>query len=238
MSWVLIVSALALVIIPLTGLLFSVSKFLLGIKKRFRPITITLVVLWIAALTAVIISGIKIGLNFREDAEVSSSIPLHQPSQNVQYVTMTPLPIEQHIKHKHYKGNWNEMIIANDTAYFKDIRIELQQSTDSNYAVIMTKYAKGNTHEEAKARAKDFAFSVSQNDSVLLIPGGRALLEDELWRNQHITITLRIPQNKCVLLDSNLDNYLDRNSMSKGLTDDVLLGQILMMTAGGLVKVN
>ncbi|MFN0276250.1 MAG: hypothetical protein ACKVPJ_10915, partial [Chitinophagales bacterium] len=235
MSWVLVVSALSLAIIPVAGLLFSVSKYLLGIKKRFRVVTITLSFLWFAAFTATIVSGIKLGLNFREEAAVSSTMPVSNPSSGVLYINTIPLEVEYRGKGKHYKNGWEDIFIENDSAYFQNISVSIEQSVDSNFSVITTKHAKGNTYEEAKTRAREFDFYAQQNDSVLTIPGGRALLENELWRDQKVEVTLRIPQNKFVVLDKDLDIYLSRNATSKGFSDEDLYGKKLMMTAGGLM---
>ncbi|MBC8047440.1 MAG: PspC domain-containing protein [Fimbriimonadaceae bacterium] len=233
MSWILIVSALSLFIIPVAGILFSVSKYLLGIKKKFRGVSISLGMLWVLALTAVIFIAIKLSLNFREEATMSRSMEITQPSSDILYVQLNTLHEEKILWHKDYKEDWVDIVMHDDSAIFKNIGVEIEMSTDTNYAIIITKSAKGNKYDEAKTRATEFDFMPVQNDTLLQIPGSVILKEYELWRDQEVDVTIRVPQNKYIMLDSKLDRYMDDRAKT-GLTDDALYGRKLMMTAGGL----
>lgn len=234
LSWLFICSALALVIIPIAAILFAISKFLLGVKKKFRAVGVSFSILWVLALLTVIFIGIKMGLGFRNEATVSRSMQMSQPTSNILYVQLNTLHEEDIIWKREYREDWEDIVMHNDSAIFKDIEVDIEQSPDTNYAVIITKTAKGVTYDEAKTRADAFEFQLTQNDTLLQIPGSVVLKENELWRDQEVQILIRVPLNKNVLLDGKLERYMDNSREKTGLTDDMLYGKKLVMTFGGL----
>jgi phage shock protein C len=237
LSWMLISSALALVIIPIIAIVYACSKYLLGIRKKYKGIGWTLFLLWLLCLSSVIFIGIKTGRQFRYEARVSDNINIDQPASGILYVQMNSLDEEDIIWHRDYRENWDGIVLHDDSVILKDIEITFERSPDTSYSIIVEKLAKGSTRDEAKTKATLLRFNIEQQDSLLLIPSGIIFKNGELWRNDEIDITIRVPQDKHVLLDSKLDDMLNNNEYISGLNDNEIYGLKLKMTPAGLKPV-
>ncbi len=257
-AWLLVASALALVIIPLLGLIFSSVKYLVGIKKKTRFVSGGLGILWTACLFIVIYLGITIGKEFREEGEVSNKMDIVQPANNTLYVqlddsdsdyyqTKTGYNFDAGSKHgktflkkDFWEDNhdWGYISVEENSIAFHRIEIEFEKSSDTNFVVLINKVAKGRDRLDAKENAQNCTFFIVQSgDSLLTIPSVIKLNETEQWRDQQVYVTIRVPMDKYVQINKNLEFSLDDNEYTSELKYIELYDNKLQMTSGGLKPV-
>lgn len=234
MAGIFTTAIFGLIVIPALAIIFHATKFILGIKKRFKPFGWVMSTVWTLCLAAVIFISIKTGFNFRHESAVSERMLLVRPSTNIMYLQMNSLHEENIIWKRNYREEWDDIMMHDDSLIFRDIEINIEKSIDTNYAVIITKIAKGKTPAEAKQRASNFEFTIAQQDSLLLIPASTVFKPDELWRDQEIQITVRVPENNMVVIDRKAERYFEYNEERNGLEEDLFFGTKLMMTNTGL----
>ncbi|MBK7567073.1 MAG: PspC domain-containing protein [Bacteroidetes bacterium] len=257
-AWLLVASALALVIIPLLGLIFSSVKYLVGIKKKTRYVSGGLGLLWTVCLFIVIYLGITIGKEFRVEGEVSNKMDIAQPANNTLYVqlndndsdyykTKTGYSFDSDSKHgKHIikkdfwedNHDWGYINVEENSYAFHRIEVEFEKSTDTNFVVLINKIAKGHDRLDAKENAQNCTFFIVQSgDSLLTIPSVIKLNDMEQWRDQQVYITIRVPMDKYVQINKNLEYCLDDNEYTSDLKYIELYDTKLRMTSGGLKPV-
>lgn len=239
---ILIGGAIALIAIPLFSMMFKGMKFLMHVKGKFKSLDYTLLVLWLVCFTAVIVVGIQLGRDFKYEGSASEKVALTQPLHNSIYVQLDDSFVNSIYADSRYSrwqkwDEWDNIILYPDTVLFRNIEFSIERSADSLFSVNMYKSAYGNTRTIGKNRAEQFQFSVVQNDSILQIPASIHLGKDELWRGQRVGIVLKVPDNKIVVLDANLEEYLRENAYTDNLTDRELFGTKLRMTPSGLKSV-
>ncbi|MEZ5014964.1 MAG: PspC domain-containing protein [Chitinophagales bacterium] len=235
-AWTLVACAIGLVIIPLVGLIFSSVKYLLGIKKKTRFVAGTLGMLWTICLIAVIWLGITIGRNFRAEAQVSNTFEIQQPAGAHMYIRLNDDVRMHAFWHEHYRDR--DFYFDNDSMLFRQIHIALEKSFDTSYVAIVQKTARGADREDAKNIAEQFSFELKQvNDSTLVIPSFVQLADNMPWRNQEVYVTIRIPMDRYVTLDKNMEVYLDYNEYIGDLRDIERYNNTLKMTPSGLKPV-
>jgi hypothetical protein len=107
---------------------------------------------------------------------------------------------------KYYGRNWIrfepfENLIDDDTAYVRNIYVEIAKSTTDSFSVTMKKTARGNTKAEANNLANLIQFNVTQKDSVLLLEKGIAINKTDKFRNQAVIVTVNVPVGKQIRIN-------------------------------------
>lgn len=233
-SSLIIICGLALLIIPLIGLIFSTTKYLMGIKKKIKFVGRTLTFLWLLCLVVVIVIAVKTAGQFRDEATISENYPITQPATGVLYLQLNSLDEENTMWHRRFHEDWDEIVLHDDSVFFRNFDIHIERSVDTNYAVIISQYAKGASRDDAKLNAAQLELTLQQNDSLLMIPSSIHMENGDLWRANEIDITVRIPQDKSIMLDGKLEKYIDDNENTNFLKKDQLYGKRLKMTLAGL----
>jgi len=235
-AWLLVTSAIALVIIPLVGIIFSSIKYLTGVKRKTKYVSTTLGILWTLCLITVIWLGITIGREFRYEGNSTERFNIAAPAGEMLYVKLES-PVSTGNWHHHHE-KWDKLYVQNDTLIFQNIHVDIEKSADTLYTVIIHKSARGASYEDAEQHADDFNFGVFQtSDSVLIIPSSIRINEDQPWRDQEVYITVRVPQDKYVMIDKTVDEFMDDNEYTSDLKEIELYGNKLRMTPGGLKPV-
>jgi phage shock protein C len=226
--------AMALAAIPLFSLLVRGVKFLLNVKLSFKAFDWTMVILWVACLSAVITVGIQLAKDFEYDGRTSENVAVKQPVNGPLLVTLDEYD-EQHIRSiMSHRYDYKHMRFSEDSIVFDNINLTIERSNDSLYSVTVIKTARGASKTIAKERADQITYTITQQDSVIAFPSIILLGPDELWREQKIDLILRVPQNKLIVLDKKLENYLRYNDYTDDLDDDEIFNQTLRMSTTGL----
>jgi hypothetical protein len=71
----------------------------------------------------------------------------------------------------------------------------------------------GKNFETALATVKRIQYRVLQQDSVLLFDEAIHLIPLELWRNQRVKVTLKVPQNSRLVIQADLNEYLEHYNL-------------------------
>ncbi|HET8964117.1 MAG TPA: PspC domain-containing protein [Chitinophagales bacterium] len=239
---ILIGGALALIAIPLFSLIFKGMKFLLNVKGNFKALDWTLFALWIVCFTAVIVVGIQLAHGFEYEGRSSEKVEITQPANDIMYIQLDDAYknnfYDTYGYGKRYKWDeWDNVIIYKDTVLFNNIEFTIERSTDSLFYINLYKSARGNSRTDSKSRAEQFQYSINQKDSIIILPSTINLGQNELWRGQQIGIVIKVPDNKMIELDKQLEEYLNDNAITDNLSDKELFGSKLRMTPSGLKSV-
>ena len=110
---------------------------------------------------------------------------------------------------KYYGRNWIrfepfENLIDEDTAYVRNVYVEIAKSPNDSFQVTMKKTARANTKADANNLANLIKFNVEQKDSVLLLEKGIAINKTDKFRNQMVIITVYVPEGKQIRVNKGI----------------------------------
>ena len=110
---------------------------------------------------------------------------------------------------KYYGRNWVrfepfENIIDEDTAFVRNIYVEIAKSLTDSFSVTIKKTSRGNTRAEANSLANLIQFNVEQKDTVLQLEKGIAINKTDKFRNQAVIITVYVPVGKQIRVNRNI----------------------------------
>ncbi len=89
------------------------------------------------------------------------------------------------------------------------VGLDIYQSPDSLLTLTMNKSASGKNNKVAKKRAEEIQYGYTYDNHVLSLEGTLKLGDGQLWRNQEVETTLRVPVNTVLIFDESAREILD-----------------------------
>jgi len=190
--------------------------FILGLKIMFpniksigTPVKITLTILWIAAISILVILGARQAIDRAFENNFSTQTPL---SINMQ----TPLKLSMYNNDKYsfeaYRRSGLEIkpdAIGNKVLYSSDIRLIVRSTDEKVGKIVLNKIASGKDYKQAKARAQaiDFNYNFNKNTNELILDGYFLTDITNKYRDQQIEVILYLPVNTRLIAATNTRSF-------------------------------
>jgi len=191
--------------VPIIAIITWLIRKIARIKNNSRILSFTFSSLWAIGWVCIILLISSIVRDFKSPSRLDEQpVELVNPQVNKMVVTSS-LPFTK----KYYGRNWIrfepfENLIDEDTAYVRNVYVEITKSPNDSFQVTMKKMARGNTRADANSLARLIKFEVEQKDSILLLEKGIAINKTDKFRNQMIVITVYVPVGKQVRISKGI----------------------------------
>jgi phage shock protein PspC (stress-responsive transcriptional regulator) len=196
--------------IPVLALITWLIRRIVGARSRNHYLGYAFGSLWVIGLISFIILIASIGNNFRSKATVQEEIPFVQPAKGKVIVKVA----EEKVK---YYGSdwfgfsdewdWPFFSLNEDSLMLNTVRVELVKSQDSVFHTYAVKIGRGHNPAIAQQVATKINFIAAQHDSILLLPKGFAISQQEKFRNQQVLVIVEIPIGKKIEVDKSVNFY-------------------------------
>jgi phage shock protein PspC (stress-responsive transcriptional regulator) len=209
---VLYFSAFLLIMIPIIALVFFAVRVLFNRPILTKTGSFTMLIIWIAALCTGAYYGTKLGSEFKEEASFSEVVDI-KPSP-VYYLKLNDtkfLTREDSIEYKINSAKLNRHIIINNGKGYDNVNrmtLYIERSDTNTPVLVKTFTSQGRDFEAGLKSAQRIHYYFEQADSVLKFNRSVYLNKNELWRDQEVKLTLRIPQNTRLVIDQDMDWYV------------------------------
>lgn len=215
---IVLAAAFLLLAIPLFAIIMLVIGAVFNTNGLGRTAGSTFLVIWLVTLGVVIYYTARTSANFRYGASFSQNISIKPPANNTYYLKLNDVKYltgEDSIRFR-IKERFNGKVILddkyNDENNFEtpnNINITVEKS-DVNQPVLVESFsARGSNYEDALINARNTTYQFLQQDSILKFSRHLEKPVNHLWRNQEIHLTLKIPVNSKLIIDKDLQNYLN-----------------------------
>jgi hypothetical protein len=209
------ISAFLVVIIPLVSLILFAVRVLFNKSTVGKNGSFALLMVWLVALSVGIYYGFKTAGEFKQEARFSQTQNLKTyPTFYLQLNKDKFLTKEDSLSYHidgHYTGG--RIVKGNNHDSPNNMRLNIEASTDNSASVIVQYISNGKNFETALAAVKRIKYRVLQQDSILLFDEAIHLIPSELWRNQRVNVTLRVPQNSRLVIQADLNEYLEHYNL-------------------------
>ena len=188
---------LLFIAVPIIGIITWLIRRIAKMRSNSRILNLTFGSLWTLGWVCVIMLVVSVANDFKVSSRLDEqNITLANPQVGKLVVTSST-PFNK----KYYGRNWVrfepfENIIEEDTAYVRNIYIEIAKSTNDSFRVTMKKVARGYDRTEANKLASLIDFKAEQKDSILQLEKGIAINKTDKFRNQAVIITVYVPVGK------------------------------------------
>lgn len=215
---VLSFSAFVIVFIPLVALILFAIRVLFNRNVVSRTGSFAMLIIWLAGLGLSVYYGSKVAGQFTDEATFSQVTDIKPDS--VYYLKLNPvkyLTKEDSMQYDIDRGDFKSKIIINDNENDFDmprnVSLKIEMS-DGDKAILNQEFSSnGPNFETALKSAQLTNYQFVQRDSLLQFDWNTRLHKNQLWRNQRVELTLRVPKNTTLMIDGNLNRYLEDHNL-------------------------
>ena len=193
-TWSFIGTILLFIWVPVIAIVASIVRKIAGFKKANIWVRSSFIALWTLGWICLFYFISSVGNSFSKHNEPNEqSIVLTNPG--VEYLEVTASP-----KMKYYEQRWFDIepfqVFNDDTVRVRNLRIRIVQSKTDSFEVKYVTMSNGKSINEANSHAQKINFSITQQDSTLILDRGIAITKTEKFRNQHVIMTIAVPVGK------------------------------------------
>lgn len=229
LTWIAITG---FVLVPIIGLIHGGLSILFNISspKWFGWV---LTSVWIVSIVLLSVIGIRLAADLSHDEQVSSSLPLETPLNKV--ITITGAGAGWHLNDD--DDDLDDIVrVENDSVELGWARLDVHQSKDSLYHLVIERNARGATDKMAANRATSIRTNWQQTDSILELDRWFSFDRGDLFRGQHVRYILEVPVGAAVHFDSSVGGMLDDVDNTGDTWDNDMIGYTWTMTQYGLAN--
>ncbi len=237
---VLALSAFIIIFIPVAALVMFAIRVLVTRIAISKTIYFSMLIIWLTGLVIGVYHASKIGSDFNDEAKFSITTPLAPSS--VYYLKVNPVQFltkEDSLRYNIDPGNFEGRVIINSRRREfnqpNNVSLEIVRGEFEKPVLIREFSAKGPNFETALATARRAGHGFVQKDSLLMFDGNTHLQRGELWRDQGVSLVLRVPENTKLKIESAVNRYLDNYNLWECQPEDSgsdFLSEWVMTPAG------
>lgn len=231
------VSLLALFLlvgIPILTLLFIGTKLLFRYKTNNKLIGLGAFAVWLLALITLIIVAVNQVGNFSKQTSQTVTQKVECNKCKTIYLEMTDdlygSLIDDHIsldRMKIAEVNGKEKLLGHP-------RFTIEKSTTGEFLLQVKKRARGSSTEDAQKNVEQIDYNFSQRDSTMKFDPYYFLKENAKWREQEVSMILKVPEGKSVYLNEKMKSIIYDIENVNNMWDGDMVGKFWTMTADGL----
>ncbi|MBE9668702.1 PspC domain-containing protein [Mucilaginibacter boryungensis] len=209
-----------LLFIPLIGMALLASRLVFNRTTVGRTTGFTLLAAWLVSLFVVVYYSIQIAAEFRSGGKMNQTVNIVPNAKNTYYLKVNDvkyLTAEDSAK-LDLKHSVAGRIIVDDNEYNNDwddnnmpnnVSISIERSDVTQPVLVESFRARGRDYADALQNAQDITYHFTQKDSVLTFDRHIQLPHNKAWRGQEVRLTLKVPLNSKLVIDREMDRYLD-----------------------------
>lgn len=194
--------------IPFLIILYLGLKLIFRFKTNGKIVGMSALVLWLAGLVLLFFTGLRVAKGFEDPGTVSETHQLQESSSATIYLEADNKKDYSNNK-EHLFDTKNLELFSLDEKLIVEGKPRINIIHGDQFAITITRNARGLTQEEAEFNASATDYFWAQNDSVIYLDRTFTLNENALIRSQKISVDIVIPDNKSLKVSPYLDRLID-----------------------------
>lgn len=217
-----------LLAMPLLGLVLKTSRMVFNRAPLGRTTGYTLLLIWIISVCMVTYYTARVASAFRSGGKINQTVNIKANAGKVYYLKMNDIRYlsTQDSARLDIKHTFAGKIIMDDDWNYninemkrRNVTLAIEKSEGPQPVLVESFRARGSNYTNALINARNIVYRVTQTDSVLLFDRHTQLTDRDVWRNQRVALTLKIPVGTKVVIDNGLDVYLDNVDFYAGMQE-------------------
>jgi hypothetical protein len=220
--------------IPILLLLFVGTKLLFRYKTNNKIIGLGTFGLWLAALIVLVVIAVNQVGNFGKQTSQTITQKVDCTTCKTIYLETTEDLYQTLIDDNISLDRMKIATINGKEKMLGHPRFTIEKSSTGEYLLLVKKHARGSSTEDAQQNVEQIEYNFSQNDSTLKFDPYYFLKDDAKWREQEVSMILKVPEGKSVYLNKNLVALIDDIENVENMWDGDMIDKTWIMTANGL----
>lgn len=238
-------AAFLVVIIPIVSIILLTLRGIFNTGSISRSAGTTILVIWLFAIAVVVYDITKIASDFSASASYSETVALKPAKNNIYHLKLNDLKYftAEDSARLNIKSLAPNMKITddedNDFDHFNQrIGLSIERSDIDQPVLIESYHARGRNYDSALANSRNIKYIFTQQDSLLKFDERFYPKNDELWHDEDVYLTLKLPLNARVIIDRDLERICSVNVYECNETNKRDAGKLneatFIMTDNGL----
>lgn len=198
-------------LVPAVAFFTWVIRKIFGIKSKNSYLGYVFGALWLVGWISVIMLISGISKNFRNRTEVPETISITQPAKGKMLVTVSEPEITYsgHYWWLHDDRDASGWDINDDSLKLSTVRLQIEQSTDSSFAVQVVRRSYGQSKTNAQTKAERINYHVNYKDGVLDLGSYMGIAKADKFRGQQVNVVVKVPVGKQIRFDQSIERKLN-----------------------------
>ena len=238
-------AAFVVAVIPLISIILLTLRGIFNTGSVSRSTGTTILIIWLFAVGVFVYDITKIVSDFSSSASYSETINLKAGKNNTYYLKLNDLKYftPEDSARLNIKSLAPNMKITddedNDFEHFhRRIRLSIERSDIDQPVIIESYHARGRNYDDALTNSRNIKYIFTQQDSLLKFDERFYPKNDELWHDEDVFLTLKLPLNAKIVIDRDLERISDISVNECNNTNkrdaDKLNNATFIMTDNGL----
>lgn len=223
-----------LVGIPILLLLFIGTKLLFRYKTNNKLIGMGTFGLWLVALVVLIVVGINQASNFGKQTSQTNTQKIDCTQCKTLYLETTDDLYESLIDNQISLDRMKIAMVNGKEKLLGHPRFTIEKSNGTEYLLHIKKQSRGRNTDDAQKNVEQIDYNFAQTDSTITFDPYYFLKDDAKWRNQEVTLTLKIPVGKSIYLNEKMKDIIYDIENTENMWDGDMIGKTWIMTVDGL----
>ena len=231
--------------LPLLYLIIKIIQSIFGLKPRKgHAVGLSFLFCWIIGIIILIYMISGIANSFKTKSEFRKVVELVKPANNVLYLDVEDLDRDAQL---HGKNNFSintgffKMKLSKHNGKFwlmQNVNVDIIQNRQDKIELVHIFSSRGESEEEAEKLASRINYNFTQRDSLLLFNSIFSIKDEEKWRNQELSLQLKIPVGTVIYLSEEMKHIIYDIDNVQDIYDDEMVGRKWLMNESGLACVD
>ncbi|WP_426669715.1 PspC domain-containing protein [Mucilaginibacter sp. McL0603] len=211
-------AAFVVVVIPIVSIILLTLKGIFNTGSVSRSAGTTILVIWLFAIAVFVYDVTKIASDFSSSASYSETINLKAAKNNTYHLKLNDLKYftAEDSARLNIKNLSPNMKITDDedndfNHFHQRIGLSIERSDIDQPVLIESYHARGRNYDNALANSRNIKYIFTQQDSLLKFDERFYPKNDELWHDEDVYLTLKLPLNAKIIIDRDLDRISNIN---------------------------
>lgn len=223
-----------LVGIPILLVLFIGTKLLFRYKTNNKAIGLGTFAVWLLALVTLIIVAVNQVGNFGKQTSQTNTQKVECSTCKTIYLETTDDLYESIIDNHISLDRMKVAMVNGKEKLLGHPRFTIEKSSTGEYSLLIKKRARGSSTADAQKNMEEIEYNYIQKDSTLKFDPYYSLKENAKWREQEVSMILKVPEGKSVYLDKKMSGIIYDIENTENMWDGDMVGKTWTMTADGL----
>jgi phage shock protein PspC (stress-responsive transcriptional regulator) len=202
--------------VPLVSIILLTLKGIFNTGSISRSAGTTILVIWLFAIAVFVYDVTRIAADFNSSASYSETINLKTGKNNTYYIKLNDLKYftAEDSARLNIKNLAPNMKITDDedndfNHYHERVRLSIEKSDVDQPVLIESYHARGRSYDDALANSRNIKYIFTQQDSLIKFDERFYPKDNELWHDEDVYLTLKLPMNAKIIIDREIDRIAD-----------------------------
>jgi len=231
--------------VPLVSIILLTLRGIFNTGSISKSAGTTILVIWLFAIAVFVYDVTRIAADFSSSASYSETLNLKPVKNNTYYLKLNDLKYftAEDSARLNIKSLAPNMKITDDEEndfdhYHQRVNLSIEKSDIDQPVLEESYHARGRTYEAALTNSRNIKYIFTQQDSLIKFDERFYPKNEELWHDEEVSLTLKLPMNSKIIIDRELSrianiNVYECNELNKH-DGNKLSEATFMMTDNGL----